>query len=159
MTFAEVLGSPPELANRIRVTALTDSVTSTEEQVSKTRTMVGKLRLVLSDFFKIMFPDRLVPDNIDALINSFMGTNALVEFSRAQTLSGAETVIALTHAHGIQANFKAAFSRFPVDSTGEEVDIQPFQATAGTLAEKLLAMLEAREKTLEEFRAHEAAEQ
>ena len=120
---------------------------------------MGKLLRVLDDFFKIMFPDRSVPDNIDALISAFMGTNALVDFSRAQTLSGAETVIALTHAHGIQANFEAAFSEFLVDSSGEEVDIQPFQATAGTLAEKLLAMLEAREKALEELRAHEAPEQ
>ena len=47
-------------------------------------------------------------------------------------------MIALTHAHGIRANFEAAFSGFPVDSNGEEVDIQPFQETAGTLAEKLL---------------------
>ena len=65
----------------------------------------------------------------------------------------------LTHAHGIQANLEAAFSGFPVDSSSEEVDIQPFQAIADTLAEKLLAMLEARENALKELRAHEAVEQ
>ena len=59
-----------------------------------------KLLLVLDDFFKIMFPDRVIPEKIDALISAFAGTNALVDFSRAQTLSGAETVIALTQAHG-----------------------------------------------------------
>ena len=120
---------------------------------------MGKLLLVLDNFFKIMFPDHLVPDNIDALISAFMGTNALVDFSRAQTLSGAETVIALTQAHGIQTNFDAAFSGFLVDSSGDEVDLQPFQAPAGILAEKLLAMLEAREREIKELKAQEAAEQ
>ena len=138
---------------------LADSVTSTEEQVSKTRLTLGKLRLVLSDFFKTMFPDRSVPNNIDALVSPFMGTNALVDFSRAQTISGAEAVLTLSQAHGIEANFEAAFFGVPVDSSGEEVDLEPFEGTAIALAEKLLNMLEARERVAEEKRAREAAAQ
>ena len=120
---------------------------------------MDELLWVLDDYFKIMFPDRVIPEKIDTLISAFMGTNALVDFSWAQTLSGAETVIALTQAHGIRADFNAAFSGFPVDSDGNEVDIQPFTARAGILAEKLLSMLEAREKEIEELRAQAAAEQ
>ena len=85
----EILGSPPELGGRVRVNALVDSVTSVEEQVSKLRTTMGKLLLVLDNFFKIMYPDRVMPEGIDALLSAFAGTNALVDFSRAQTLSGA----------------------------------------------------------------------
>ena len=143
----------------VRVSALADSVTSTEEQVSKTRVTLGKLRPMLSDFFKTMFPDRSVPNSIDALVSAFMGTNALVDFSRAQTMSGPEARITLSHAHGIEANFEAAFSRVPVDSSGEEVDLEPFEETATTLAEKLLNMLEARERAAEEKRARKSAAQ
>ena len=127
--------------------------------MSKTRVTLGKLRLVLSDFFKTMFPDRLVPNNIDALVSAFMGTNALVDFSRAQTMSGAKTVLTLSQAHVIEADVEAAFSGVPLDSSGEEVDLGPFEETATVLAEKLLAMLEARAKATEEKRALESAAQ
>ena len=106
-----------------------------------------------------MFPDRELPEGVDNLLKAFAGTSALVDFSRAQTLSGAETVIALTQAHGARVDFDAVFSRFPVDSNGNEVALQPFEARAGILAEKLLALLEAREKEIEEIRAREAMEQ
>ena len=106
-----------------------------------------------------MFPDRELPEGVDNLLKAFAGTSALVDFSRAQTLSGAETVIALTQAHGARVDFDAVFSRFPVDSNGNEVAHQPFEARAGILAEKLLALLEAREKEIEEIRAQEAMEQ
>ena len=85
---------------------------------------MGKLLLVLDNFFKIMFPDRVMPKKIDALISAFAGTNAMVNFSRAQTLSGAKTVIALMQAHGTQVDFNAAFSGFPVDSDDNEVDVE-----------------------------------
>ena len=68
-------------------------------------------------------------------------------------------MIALTQAHGARVDFNAAFSGFPVDSNGNEVDIQPFTARAGVLAEKLLALLEAREKEIEEAKAQATLEQ
>ena len=79
----EILGSPPELGGRVRVNALVDSVTSSEEQVSKLRTTMVKILLMLDNFFKIMFPDRVLPEGIDALLSAFAGANALVDFSRA----------------------------------------------------------------------------
>ena len=103
-----------------------------------------------------MFPEHLVPNNIDGLISTFLGIGALIDFSRAQTLSGAETVVTLAQAHGIEANFNAAFSGVPMDSNGEEVDLEPFHRNAIVLAEKLLAMLEARAKADEEKRALES---
>ena len=153
------MGSSPELVDRVRVNALTDLVTSTKEEVSKTQVTLGKLRRVLSEFHKTMFPDRSVPDRIDALVGAFMGTNALVDFSRAQTLSGAEAVLTLSQAHGIEADFEAAFRGVPLDSSGEEVDLKPFEKSSSILANKLLAMLEARAKEAEEKRALESAAQ
>ena len=58
---AELLGSPPDLANRLWVNALVDSVSSTEDQVAKTRTTIGKFRLILSDLYRMMFPLQEVP--------------------------------------------------------------------------------------------------
>ena len=109
--------------------------------MSKTRITLGKLRRVLSTFHETMFPDRSVPDSIDALVGAFMGTNALVDFSRAQTLSGAEAVLTLSQAHGIEADFEAAFRGVPLDSSGEEVDLDSFAGTSSILANQLLHML------------------
>lgn len=127
--------------------------------MSKLETTMEKILLLLDSFFKIMFPDRQLPEGVDNLLNSFSGADALVDFSRAQTLSGAETVITLAQAHGAQVDFDSIFSKFPVDAAGNEVALQPFEARAGILAEKLLALLEAREKEFEERAAREAMEQ
>ena len=47
--LVELLDSAPDLTDRLRVNALVDSVASTEDQVAKTRTTVGKFRLILGD--------------------------------------------------------------------------------------------------------------
>ena len=117
--------------------ALVDLITSSEEQMSKLEIAMEKTFLLLDNFFKIMFPDRALPEGIDNLLNSFSGADSLVDFSRAQTLSGAETVIALTEAHKAPVDFDAIFSQFPVDSDGNEVALAPFEARAGILAKKL----------------------
>ena len=76
---------------------------------------MGKLRLILSELHQMMFPSQEVPTGIDALIKVFMGTPALVEFSRAQTLSGAEAVLTLAGAHGVNVDFSKVFSKVPAD--------------------------------------------
>ena len=105
-----------------------------------------------------MFPRRSRPTDIDTLIGAFLGTNALVDFSRAQTLSGAEAVITLSRAHGIKADFERAVGGVPLDSSGEEVELEPFTAVASVLAQRLLAMLEARERAIEEAERKAAEE-
>ena len=132
------------------MSALVDSVTSTEEQVSKTRVTLGKLQRVLFSFHETIFPRRSIPDNIDALVGAFMGTNALVDFSRAHTLSGEETVLTLLQEHGIQGDFETAFRGVPLDLSGQEVDLEPFMGHASILANQLLDMLEARARAAEE---------
>ena len=102
-----------------------------------------------------MFPEHPVPNNIDGLISTFLGTGALVDFSQAQTLSRAEAVLTLSGAHGIDVDFSAIFYKIPVDDEGKEVDLVPFEARVVPLAEKLLEFLEARAKELEELEAQE----
>ena len=112
-----------------------------------------KLRHILSDIHQMMFPSQEVPTGIDALIKVFMGTPALVEFSRAQTLSGAEVVLTLAGAHGVNVDFSKVFSKVPANEQGVEVDLEPFVAVAKPLAEQLLKFLERREKEMEELEA------
>lgn len=54
--------------------------------------------------------------------------------------------------HGIQGDFEKAFRGVPLDSSGQEVDLQPFMESASILAKQLLAMLEARARAAEEAR-------
>ena len=125
--------------------------------------MLGKLHRVLKDFFQTMFPESVVPTSTEGLINAFMGTSALVDFSRAQTLSGAEVVLTMTGAHGVTADYATIFSEIPVGEDGQEVDLKPFEVQAVPLADKLLKFLEAREKEIARLEAleveHEAAPQ
>ena len=155
--FVELLGSAPDLTNRLRVSALVDSVASTEDQVSKTWATVGKLRLILSELHKMMFPLQEVPTGLEDLIKVFLGTPALVEFSRAQTLFGAEAVLTLAGAHGVNVDFRRVFSSVPTDKQGSEVNLEPFAATAKPLAEQLLEFMEHRAKELEELEEQDHA--
>ena len=155
--FVELLGSAPDLTNRLRVNALVDSVASTEDQVSKTRATTGKLWLILNKLHRMMFPMQEVPTGLEDLIKVFLGTPALVEFSRAQTLSGAEAVLTLAGAHGVNVDFRRVFSKVPTDEQGSEVDLEPFVAEAKPLAEQLLELLERRAKELEELEERERA--
>ena len=119
---------------------------------------MGKLWLILSELHRMMFPSQEVPTGIDALIKVFMGTPAFVEFSRAQTLSGAEAVLTLAGAHGVNVDSRQVFSKVPTDELAVEVDLEPFEAVAKPLAEQLLKFLELREKEMQELEAQAAAE-
>jgi hypothetical protein len=139
----ETLDSSPKLVDRLWAGALLDSVTSTEDQVSKARGTFGKLPRVLVSFDEVMFPRRAIPESLDALIGVFLGTDVLTGFRHEQTLSGVETVITMSQAHDIQGNFEEAFHGVPRDSSGREVDLRPYMAYAYALAKHLLAMREA----------------
>ena len=123
----------------------------------KTRVTLGKLQRVLLSFYETKFPQRSKPKDIDTLVSAFLGTNALVDFSRAQTLSRAEAMLTLLQAHGIEADFKTAFSGVPLDSNGEEVDLQPFAEASSALDNRLLDMLQARALAAKEDSAKEDA--
>ena len=153
-----MLGSPPELAARIRAGALLDVVTSTEEQVSKAKEALTKLRSVLVAFHETLFPGDDVPSMLDTLIGVFLNTNVLADFSREQTLSRAETVLMLSRAHGIEGDFEKVFRGPPKDSSGRDMDLRPFAAASVKLAQQLLKMLETRAKAVEEAR-RKAAQQ
>ena len=119
--------------------------------------MMGKLRLILKDLYQMMFPEQEVPTGLEDLIKVFLGTPIIVDFSRAQTLSGAEDVLTLTRAHGAEVDFPSIFSSVPTDKQGLEINLEPFADAAKPLAEQLLAFLERRVKEMEELEAQEQA--
>ena len=146
------MGSTPKLAARIQAGALLDAVTSTEEQVSKAKETLSKLRSILVDFHETVFPSFEVPSTLDALIGVFLDTPVLTEFSREQTLCGAETVLTLARAHGIDGDYETAFRGPPKDSNGRDMSLRPFAVAAKKLAQQLMEWLEARAKAAEEAR-------
>ena len=119
--------------------------------------MMGKLRLILKDLYQMMFPEQEVPTGLEDLIKVFLGTPVIVNFSRAQTLSGAEAVLTLTREHGAEIDFSSIFSSVPMDEQGLEINLEPFVDAAKPLAEQLLAFLERRAKEMEELEAQEQA--
>ena len=118
---------------------------------------MGKFRLILKDLYQMMFPEQEVPTRLEDLIKVFLGTPVLVDFSRAQTLSGAEAVLTLTRAHGAEVDFPRIFSSVPTDDQGLEINLEPFAEAARPLAERLLTLLERRAKEMEELEAQEQA--
>ena len=104
-----------------------------------------------------MFPLQEVPTGLEDFIKVFLRTPVQVDFSRAQTLSGAEVVLTLAGAHGVNVNFRRVFSNVPTDKQVSEVDLEPFAAAAKPLAEQLLEFMERRAKELEELEEQERA--
>ena len=149
--------TPSSLITCLRVNAFVESVASTEDQVSNTRVTMGKLRLILSELHKMMSPLQEVRTGLKDLIKVFLGTPTLVELSRAETLSGAEAVLTLAGAHGVNVDFRRVFSNVPTDEQGSEVNLEPFAAASKSLAEQLLEFMERRAKELEELKEQERA--
>src|SRR5664279_3749516 len=90
-----------------------------------------------------MFPDAALPQTIDGLVEAFRATS-LADYSQEQTIRGARAAVTLAMAGGIQGDYEKAFSEFPKDADGKEVDLKPFENQARKLAKQLSNMLSKR---------------
>ena len=83
-----------------------------------------------------MFPDAVVPSTVAGLAEALRGTS-LGDYSKEQTVRGVRAAMMLALAGGIQGDFEKAFSEFPKNADGKEVDLKPFARQARKLAKQL----------------------
>ena len=93
-----------------------------------------------------MYPDEEdAPKTFSQLVEAFSAEDdPLGEYSREQTLCGAETVLTLAMGHGVNGDLDKVTSEFPKGPDGVEVDLRPLHPRARALAEQLSQMLERR---------------
>jgi hypothetical protein len=91
-----------------------------------------------------MYPDEEdFPETLEGLVAAYGNEeDPMLEYSRAQSTSGAEAAITLALASGIKGDFKGAFSTHPKGADGREVDLAPFGAKASRYAQILSETME-----------------
>ena len=88
-----------------------------------------------------MFPKAKPPQELSALVDLFNADrDPLGKYSKAQTVCGAETALAM--AHGIQGDFVKAVSEILKGTDGKEVVLTPFARQARELAKKPAVLVE-----------------
>ena len=130
------VGAPLDTAGRLRTHVLTNAVALVEEQSVKAKEAITKAASTLSSYHRSMFPDAAIPATMDGLVESLCGSS-LSDYSQEQTVRGARAAVTLALAGGIQGDFQKAFSEFPKDADGKEVDLKPFARQARKLSKQL----------------------
>ena len=125
---------------------LTDAVALVEKQSAKAKGAITKAASTLSSYHQSMFPDAALPPTVDGLVEALRGSS-LADYSQEQTVRGARAVVTLALAGGIQGDFQKAFSEFPKDADGKEVELKPFARQARKLAKQLTDTLSKRAAT------------
>ena len=140
-----------DIAGRERVDCLSDAISLAWDYGNRTRDLVVKATSVFSSIRKSMYPEEEnAPETFNDLVESFGAEgDPLGEFSREQTICGAETVRSLAMGHGVQGDLNKVTSEFPKGPDGVEVDLRPLQPRARKLAEQLSQMLERQACTLD----------
>ena len=133
-----------DTAGRLRTDVLTDAVALVEEQSAKAKGAITKAAGALSSFHRSMFPDAALPPTVDGLVEALRATS-LADYSQEQTVRGARATVTLAMEGGIQGDFERAFSEFPKDADGKEVDLKPFARQTRKLAKQLSDTLSKRD--------------
>jgi len=125
------------------VNNLDDILHEVESYGAQANELVVKARNTLFDLYGKMFPKAKPPQELSALVNLFgADRDSLGKYSKAQTMCGAETALALAMAHGIQGDFNKAMSEMPKGPDGQEIALAPFGREARELAKKLAVLVE-----------------
>lgn len=132
-------------AGRLRNDALNDIISAVEDYGARVEEVMTKAADALSSLYGNMFPQDEVPTTLRELAEVFcVEPGPLLDYSRAQTICGAETALTLCMAHGVQGDFDKVASEFPKGADGREVVLTPFARRARPLAKRLAKLLEQR---------------
>lgn len=71
-------------------------------------------------------------------------TTTVADYTRAQTVRGAESAFMLMMGHGVEADYDQIASSFPTGPGGKKIPTGPFRTRAAPLAQKMVAMMAAR---------------
>ena len=143
---AVALGLSVDVSGRTRVDSLTDAVSLAGDYGGRACDLMAKATGALLSMRGSIYPEEEnAPTTFSQLVDVFCAEeDPLGEYSREQTLCGAETVLTLAMGHEVQGDFDKVTSEFPKGPDGKEVDLLPLHPRAWTLAEQLSQMMEHR---------------
>ena len=111
-----------DTAGREHVDCLSDAVCLVKDYGVRACGLMGKATSALSSIRKSMYPEEEdAPKTFSQLVEAFSTEDdPLGEYSREQTLCGAETVLTLAMGHGVQGGLNKVTSEFPKGPDGAE---------------------------------------
>ena len=85
--------------------------------------LLGRAKDTLSSIGEKMFPEQHAQlSALPSLLELFASVeDPIVEFSRVQTMAGAEAMLTLAMGHGVSADFEKVTGEYPRDAQGNEV--------------------------------------
>ena len=105
--------------------------------------LLGRAKETLSSIGEKMFPEQHAQgSSLPSLLELFASVeDPIVEFSRVQTMAGAEAMLTLAMGHGVSADFGKVTGEYPRDAQGNEVDLSIFSHDAERLAGRVFQLL------------------
>ena len=105
--------------------------------------LLGRAKDTLSLIGEKMFPEQHAQlSALPSLLELFASVeDPIVEFSRVQTMAGAEAMLTLAMGHGVSADFEKVTGEYPRDAQVNEVDLSIFSHDAERLAGRVFQLL------------------
>ena len=122
-----------------------DALVSLEVCSTEALELLGRAKDTLSSIGEKMFPEqRAQLSSLPSLLELFASVeDPIDEFSRVQTMAGAEAMLTLAMGHGVSADFDKVTGEFPRDAQGNEVDLSILTHDAERLAGRVFRLLAA----------------
>ena len=132
--------------NSARGEQQTDAVTAAEEKGKGLRLTLSKTQGALVHLHEVMLPGVNIPESLEHLADVFHANDEAIKgFSYLQTERGARSFISVAMAHGVQVDFNAITSSFPIGPNGKAVSTKKFTRLARQYASQFSKLIQARE--------------
>ena len=104
-----------------------DAVAAAKEKGKGLRLTLSKTQEALAHMHEVMIPGADIPESLESLADVFHANDEAIKgFSYMQTERGARSFISVAMAHGVQVDFNAITSTFPVGPDGKAVSTKKF---------------------------------
>ena len=140
-----VMDGPSATGKQSLGASLDESVAVSEVTSSRAGEMLTQAASALGGLHGSFFPGEELPSSFAELVELFNpeGT-AVADFCREQMVSGAQTTFLMLLAHGVEADFDKATTKFPRGSDGKTVGFNPWMDAARKYAQQMVTTVEER---------------
>ena len=140
-----VMDGPAAPGKQSLGTSLDESVAVSEVTSSRAGEMLTQPASALGVLHGSFFPGEELPSSFAELVELFKPEgSAVADFCREQMVSGAQTTFLMLLAHGVEADFDKATTKFPRGSDGKTVGLGTWMEAAKKYAQQLVTTVEDR---------------
>ena len=138
--------------------ALNNPLAIAEHKAEGLRGTLSKMQEGLTRLHEMMLPDAEAPKDLESLVGAFHTSDEVIKgFSYVQTERGVWSFLAVALAHGVQVDFVAITTKYPVDADGKLKSTRKYVKNAGHLAGQFSELIRAREAEKAKIAAEKSA--